>query len=70
MFIGWSTEVLGDQIFLPGTGLMAGAYVQIIGAETLKQGTPIHLGWIPVFAVSLLHRLPRLAAIAIRSINP
>jgi len=51
--IGWDSETLGDQYFLPGTGKMGGAYVQIIGAETLKSGTPISLGWIPLFVVSL-----------------
>ena len=28
---------------------MGGAYVHIIGAETLKSGTPVDLGWIPLF---------------------
>lgn len=54
VIIGWGTDMLGDQIFLPGTGLMPGAYAQIIGAETLKQGTPVYFGWIPVFVASLL----------------
>ena len=51
--VGWTTEALGDQYFIPGTGKMGGAYVQIIGAETLKAGTPLSLGWIPLFLVSL-----------------
>jgi EAL domain-containing protein (putative c-di-GMP-specific phosphodiesterase class I)/CHASE2 domain-containing sensor protein len=51
--IGWDTETLGDQYFLPGTGKMGGAYVQIIGGETLKSGTPVSLGWIPLFLASL-----------------
>jgi EAL domain-containing protein (putative c-di-GMP-specific phosphodiesterase class I)/CHASE2 domain-containing sensor protein len=51
--IGWSSETLGDQYFLPGTGKMGGAYVQIIGAETLKAGTPISLGWVPLFVLAL-----------------
>jgi EAL domain-containing protein (putative c-di-GMP-specific phosphodiesterase class I)/CHASE2 domain-containing sensor protein len=42
-----ASESIGDQYFLPGWGKMAGAYVQVIGAETLKQGRPISLGWIP-----------------------
>jgi EAL domain-containing protein (putative c-di-GMP-specific phosphodiesterase class I)/CHASE2 domain-containing sensor protein len=51
--IGWTSETLGDQYFLPGTGKMGGAYVQIIGAETLKAGTPRSLGWAPLFVLSL-----------------
>jgi EAL domain-containing protein (putative c-di-GMP-specific phosphodiesterase class I) len=59
--IAWDSENLGDQDFIPGTGKMAGAYVQIIGAETLKQGTPVYLGWIPLFLVALA-----IATIALR----
>jgi EAL domain-containing protein (putative c-di-GMP-specific phosphodiesterase class I)/CHASE2 domain-containing sensor protein len=51
--IGWSSETLGDQYFLPGTGKMGGAYVQIIGAETLKSGNPVSLGWVPLFLFAL-----------------
>ena len=32
---------------------MGGAYVQIIGAETLKAGTPVDLGWLPLFLLAL-----------------
>ena len=63
--IGWDSETLGDQYFIPGMGKMAGAYVQIIGAETLKAGTPISLGWIPIFLVSLA-----LAAVALYRRRP
>jgi EAL domain-containing protein (putative c-di-GMP-specific phosphodiesterase class I)/CHASE2 domain-containing sensor protein len=59
--IGWTSEVLGDQYFIPGTGKMGGAYVHIIGAETLKSGTPVNLGWLPLFLVALA-----LVAVAIR----
>jgi len=51
--IGTSSEEIGDQFFVPGTGRMGGAYVHIIGAETLKEGRPINLGWIPLFLVAL-----------------
>jgi len=42
--IGSNTEFLGDQYFIPGIGRMGGAYVQILGAETLKLGKPVSLG--------------------------
>lgn len=61
LVIGQSAEQLGDQYWIPGKGRMAGAYVQILGAETLRLGTPIDFGWLPatfltscVLVVSLL----------------
>ena len=51
--IGTSSEEIGDQFYVPGTGRMAGAYVHIIGAETLKSGRPVDLGWIPLFLIAL-----------------
>ncbi|WP_309661233.1 EAL domain-containing protein [Sphingomonas sp.] len=51
--IGTNSEAVGDQYFIPGVGKMGGAYVQIIGAETLKAGTPVSLGWIPAFLLAL-----------------
>lgn len=52
--IGWTSETLGDQYFLPGTGKMGGAYIHIIGAETLRSGRPVYLGWIPFYILSLV----------------
>ncbi|MEO7655647.1 MAG: EAL domain-containing protein [Sphingomicrobium sp.] len=51
--IAVTTEAVGDQYFIPGTGKMGGAYVQVIGAETLKSGIPVYLGWLPAFLVGL-----------------
>ena len=53
VIVGTSSEEIGDQFFVPGTGRMAGAYVHVIGAETLKGGRPVDLGWIPLFLVAL-----------------
>ena len=53
VLVGTDTENIGDQQFIPGTGRMGGAYVQIIGAETLKSGHPLDLGWIPLFLAAL-----------------
>jgi EAL domain-containing protein (putative c-di-GMP-specific phosphodiesterase class I)/CHASE2 domain-containing sensor protein len=52
--IGVATEAIGDELFIPGTGRMGGAYVQIIGAETLKAGVPRNFGWLPLFVVGLI----------------
>ena len=51
--IGTASEEIGDQFFVPGTGRMAGAYVHVIGAETLKDGRPVNLGWVPLFVIAL-----------------
>lgn len=53
VIIGPSSDVLGDVYFIPGTGQMGGAYIQIIGAETLKAGTPRYFGWLPLFIAAL-----------------
>ena len=51
--IGVTTDAIGDQYFLPGWRKMGGAYVQITGAETLKRGRPLSLGWVPAFLAAL-----------------
>jgi len=48
-----TTDGIGDQYFLPGWRKMGGAYVQIAGAETLKKGRPIGIGWVPAFLLAL-----------------
>jgi EAL domain-containing protein (putative c-di-GMP-specific phosphodiesterase class I)/CHASE2 domain-containing sensor protein len=63
--IGSDSEAVGDQYFIPGVGKMGGAYVHIIGAETLKSGSPVDLGWIPAFLLAL-----GIAALAVRRKNP
>ncbi|HEU5286226.1 MAG TPA: EAL domain-containing protein [Sphingomicrobium sp.] len=63
--IGTNSEAAGDQYFIPGVGKMGGAYVQIVGAETLKAGSPVHLGWIPAFLLAVA-----IAAFAARQKNP
>ena len=51
--IAATTEAIGDQYFIPGTGKLGGAYVQVIGAETLKKGAPAYLGWVPGLLLGL-----------------
>jgi len=54
VIIGATSEAIGDQMFIPGTGRMGAVNVHIIGAETLKAGNPVYLGWFAPFLVSLL----------------
>lgn len=54
VIIGLNADQLGDQVWLPGYGRMAGAYVHVLGAETLKRGTPLDLGWLAALSATLL----------------
>ena len=49
--IGTAIEGI-DQYFIPGRGKLAGAYVHIIGAETLKAGKPMYVGWVPALLLA------------------
>ena len=53
VIIGANSEMVGDQYYIPGVGKMGGVFVQIIGAETLKEGIPINLKWGPPFLLAL-----------------
>ena len=53
VIVGATSESLFDTYFVPGTGKLGGPYVQIIGAETLKAGRPMRLGWGPAFLLAL-----------------
>lgn len=52
VIVGLAAERLGDQFMLPGWGKASGVYIHVIGAETLKAGLPIDLGWIPAFLIA------------------
>jgi EAL domain-containing protein (putative c-di-GMP-specific phosphodiesterase class I)/CHASE2 domain-containing sensor protein len=51
--IGLGSEILNDVFFIPGYGRGYGVYVQVLGAETLKHGRPVDLGWLPAFLFAL-----------------
>lgn len=53
ILIGVDSDVLGDRYFIPGYGRAAGVYVHAFGAETLKQGAPVDLGWFGAFLFGL-----------------
>jgi EAL domain-containing protein (putative c-di-GMP-specific phosphodiesterase class I)/CHASE2 domain-containing sensor protein len=54
VLVGTDSDVIGDKYFIPGYGRAGGVYVHAFGAETLKSGTPVDLGWIPGFVVGLI----------------
>ena len=53
VIVGGTSEALADIYFLPGWGKMGGAYIHVLGAETLKAGTPIYVGWLPALLLAL-----------------
>ncbi|HET9397603.1 MAG TPA: CHASE2 domain-containing protein, partial [Sphingomicrobium sp.] len=52
VIVGTTTERLGDQFMVPGWGKESGVFIHILGAETLKSGTPLDLGWLPAFVMA------------------
>ena len=52
--VGATSNFIGDVYFIPGFMQAGGAYIHILGAETLKEGQPLDLGWLPTFIASLL----------------
>src|SRR5690606_27573254 len=50
-----------DAHFLPGHNRVPGAFIHVIGAETLKRGNPTDIGWMPAFALALLTTLGAVA---------
>jgi EAL domain-containing protein (putative c-di-GMP-specific phosphodiesterase class I)/CHASE2 domain-containing sensor protein len=53
VIIGTASEGIGDLYFVPGHGRMAGAFIHIIGAETLKAGRTTYLGWLGPLLMAL-----------------
>jgi EAL domain-containing protein (putative c-di-GMP-specific phosphodiesterase class I)/CHASE2 domain-containing sensor protein len=51
VIVGATSHNLGDNYLIPGVGQMGAVYVHVVAAETLRAGTPIDLGWIPLFLV-------------------
>jgi CHASE2 domain-containing sensor protein len=52
--VGPASVRMGDQYRIPGWGNGSGVYIHIIGAETLKAGRPVDLGWLPGFILAAL----------------
>lgn len=46
-----------DTHYLPGNNRIPGAYIHLIGAETLKRRIPIDIGWLPALVLASLTML-------------
>jgi EAL domain-containing protein (putative c-di-GMP-specific phosphodiesterase class I)/CHASE2 domain-containing sensor protein len=52
VMIAPGSDLLNDVYFIPGYGHGYGVYVQVLGAETLKRGNPLKVGWLPAFVLA------------------
>src|SRR3546814_9656668 len=43
----WSSDVCSSELMVPGV------FLHVVGAETLKRGTPVDIGWAPAFALAI-----------------
>jgi EAL domain-containing protein (putative c-di-GMP-specific phosphodiesterase class I)/CHASE2 domain-containing sensor protein len=50
---GTGSEILNDNFFVPGYGRAFGVQIHALGAETLKEGRPIDLGWFGAFVLGI-----------------
>ncbi|MES2904608.1 MAG: EAL domain-containing protein [Pseudomonadota bacterium] len=51
VIIGAESENIGDVFTVPGRGRRGGVFVHVLGAETLKRGVPVSLGWLPMLVI-------------------
>lgn len=52
--IAAASQEMGDVYYVPGQGQVNGGFINVIGAETLKEGRPVDLGWLPALGIGLL----------------
>ncbi len=53
VLVGTGSEILNDNFFVPGYGRAFGVQVHALGAETLKHGRPVDLGWLGAFLLGI-----------------
>ncbi|MCY7279444.1 MAG: EAL domain-containing protein, partial [Sphingomonas bacterium] len=51
VIVGATSESIGDMFGIPGRGRWGGVFIHALGAETLKRGMPVSLGWLPMMIV-------------------
>lgn len=52
--VGATSIQLGDTYLAPGHKRIPGVYLHVFGAETLRRGTPLEIGWLPPFIAAIL----------------
>ena len=58
-----------DTHYLPGHDKIPGAFIHLIGGETLKRGQPIDIGWVPALALTAAALIGALAFRRTRHFN-
>lgn len=58
-----------DTHYLPGHDKIPGAFIHLIGGETLKRGQPIDIGWVPALALTAAALISALAFRRTRRFN-
>lgn len=53
VFIAINSRTLADVFALPGQGRTTSAFLVALGAETLKNGKPLSVGWFPAWVCAL-----------------
>jgi EAL domain-containing protein (putative c-di-GMP-specific phosphodiesterase class I) len=48
-----TSPTTSNQMFIPGRGLLPTIYIHLAGAETLKNGRPMEIGWLAPLACAL-----------------
>jgi EAL domain-containing protein (putative c-di-GMP-specific phosphodiesterase class I)/CHASE2 domain-containing sensor protein len=66
--IGPAAEEHGDFFAFPGYGRMPGVYLHVLGAETLREGIPLNLGWFGPFLAALLLSVATISLRRIRAV--
>ena len=62
-----TAPTLGDQYMVPGRSHYGGVYTHIFAAETLKQGRPVDLGWLPAALIAFVFAVQGMAMNRTRS---
>ena len=68
VILGPTSELAHDLHWVPFNGTVPGVYFHVLGAQTLKEGLPLDVGWFPAFAFAIfaligLFRLPAISAL-------
>lgn len=52
--VGFNSQTVGRAVTIPGNGPQSSSLVLVLGAETLRAGRPIVVGWAPPLIVAVL----------------
>lgn len=66
VLLGVTDETQNDVHSMPGWGEHPGVLFHVLGAETLKDGYPVNLKWLPLFAIALLIAALHLTRVGLR----